>query len=832
MKQFLLICLLLAGMQGFGQVVNKPAGTPQNGLGFCGYEPDSVLENKIRQLIRQRLAQKQKGINLRAEAELHKIPVVVHVIEPSTTSSLITDAEISTIMTNLNDAYRGKGHYLGSPDVEIAFELAKYGPDCSSYPAGAITRFDASGNATYVSKGVFNQGVSWGQVQSWVTWDKDLYLNIWIVNRLDNGASGVGGPAEGLIGDAQDMKGANDQVTPHEVGHYLGIAHPFPSLSDCGCADADGFADTPPLTSYGIGSACDHNWWCSDASMALINPCTNTPYGTIQKNIMNYLGAGCGQLFTNDQLNAMRATLETYHETLLTSPVLGPATPTAAAIISGADAYCTLDGFPTTRVSCICSEVSSITRNGTTISESDLGTKPLPGAGNTAVWNYTLTCANGLTTSKSITFYNPGIRNVVTSCSSENSWQVQFENPRNYVVTSSAGTVVGNTITGIPNTQAPTVTIADAEGCGNSITLAIPCCAQKVVVAAQCSPVASNGLSIYYGLTNFTFGSINKSSGNSQEDGANYVDRSCTDLAVMRSGNSYPVSVRGYYTNSHRVKVYIDYNNDGVFTTGAVNSELVFQGTTPGGDANFVSGNIVLPLTAVHNSPLRVRVLADAASTSDACTITGFNTGRVLVNFGSGQVEDFSITIQEPLPVTLISFKGQADVEGIKLVWETAREEQNKGFEIERSPDAVRFETKGFVAGNNTTPVKSQYTFYDSDVKPHLSYFYRLKQLDFDGEFAFSRIIEVTNGGDSGQFYVFPNPVLGQEFRVAMSRPMDHDLFLIALNGTQVPIEKEQADSPTGWVVKSKGGILPGLYTIKIQNKFSKEIHYLKVVAD
>lgn len=828
MKLILLVCAFLASTGAFCQVANGPVSQTANG--FCGYKPDSVLENQIRFLIRQRLKQKSDGTNLRTN-DLYRIPVVVHVIEPSAASSLITDVQINGIITNLNDAYRGQGYYLGSPDVEIQFELAKYGPDCSAYPAGAITRFDASGNATYVSKGVFGQGVTWGQVQSWVTWDKDLYLNVWIVNRLDNGASGVGGPAEGFIGVAGEMSGGHDYVTPHEVGHYLGLAHPFPSRSDCGCGDGDGLADTPPLISYGIGSNCDHNWGCSDAAMALINPCTNTPYGNIQKNIMNYLGGGCDKLFTNDQVNAMRATLETYHATLLSSPMLAPSAPTAAAIISGPDEFCTLDGFPTTRVSCICSEVSSITRNGSIIDESGLGTKPLPGAGSSTVWNYTLTCANGLTASKSITFYNPGIRNVVTSCSSGDSWHVQFENPRNYLVTSSAGTVTGNTITGIPNTEEAIINIEDGEGCGNSITLAIPCCAQKVTSAAQCSPTASNGLSVYFGLTNFTFGTINKNSGNSQEDGANYVDRTCTDVSVMNSGNSYPVSVRGNYTNSHRVKVYIDYNNDGIFTAGVADNELVFQGTTPGGNDNFISGSITMPLTAVRNIPLRVRVLADPASTSDACTIIGYNTGRALVNYGSGQIEDFSVTIQDPLPVTLISFDGKPDAEGIKLTWETAQEEQNKGFEVERSLDGLRFETKGLVAGGNTTLVKSKYTFLDSDVQPHLRYFYRLRQLDFDGKFTFSKIINVVSSKDLAPFYVFPNPIVGQEFRIAMQSPADYDLSFIALNGTQVLVNKELSEVPAGWVIKGKTEILPGLYTIKIRNKVNNQVHYLKAMV-
>jgi hypothetical protein len=78
---------------------------------------------------------------------------------------------------------------------------------------------------------------------------------------------------------------------------------------------------------------------------------------------------------------------------------------------------------------------------------------------------------------------------------------------------------------------------------------------------------------------------------------------------------------------------------------------------------------------------------------------------------------------------------------------------------------------------------------------------------------------------------VFPNPIAGKEFRVAMSSPADYDLSLIALNGMQVPIDKKLSDATAGWVVKSRQEMSPGLYTIKVRNKVNNEIRYLKAMV-
>lgn len=110
------------------------------------------------------------------------------------------------------------------------------------------------------------------------------------------------------------------------------------------------------------------------------------------------------------------------------------------------------------------------------------------------------------------------------------------------------------------------------------------------------------------------------------------------------------------------------------------------------------------------------------------------------------------------LPVDLVSFEGQNTPEGNKLIWKTASETQNKGFEIERSGDAKAFEKIGFVEGNADSKVVNTYSF--TDPNPAAIAYYRLKQLDFDGAFEYSKIIAVRDG--SSIVKVYPNPSRGK----------------------------------------------------------------------
>lgn len=101
------------------------------------------------------------------------------------------------------------------------------------------------------------------------------------------------------------------------------------------------------------------------------------------------------------------------------------------------------------------------------------------------------------------------------------------------------------------------------------------------------------------------------------------------------------------------------------------------------------------------------------------------------------------------LPVELAAFNAVPEARGVKLEWRTASEKNNAGFEIERllkrnGQDAANWEKIGFVKGKGTTTEAQSYSFVDRTASGMVQY--RLKQIDFDGQFEYSPVIEVDAG--------------------------------------------------------------------------------------
>lgn len=111
-----------------------------------------------------------------------------------------------------------------------------------------------------------------------------------------------------------------------------------------------------------------------------------------------------------------------------------------------------------------------------------------------------------------------------------------------------------------------------------------------------------------------------------------------------------------------------------------------------------------------------------------------------------------------PLPVTLKSF--QAFISGNKslLKWTTANESNNKGFAIERSLDNKIWSEIGFVNGAVNSTSQKNYSFTDNNPLKSLNY-YRLKQIDFDGQTSISKIEQLDFSKILNQvLQVYPNP--------------------------------------------------------------------------
>ena len=115
--------------------------------------------------------------------------------------------------------------------------------------------------------------------------------------------------------------------------------------------------------------------------------------------------------------------------------------------------------------------------------------------------------------------------------------------------------------------------------------------------------------------------------------------------------------------------------------------------------------------------------------------------------YNSDTVSSYSniATITTPLPVELTSFTTNVVNGKVLLTWETATEVNNSGFSIERSIDNKKFSEVAFIKGKGTSTEKSIYNFTD---KSALSgkYYYRLKQIDFDGTYSYLKSVEVDLG--------------------------------------------------------------------------------------
>ncbi len=96
------------------------------------------------------------------------------------------------------------------------------------------------------------------------------------------------------------------------------------------------------------------------------------------------------------------------------------------------------------------------------------------------------------------------------------------------------------------------------------------------------------------------------------------------------------------------------------------------------------------------------------------------------------------------LPVELVSFAANVIDDNVVLSWTTSTEKNNSGFEVQRSIDNQTFVPVGFVIGKGTTTESQSYSFTDKAVQSGTEYFYRLKQVDHNGTYSISAVVNVS----------------------------------------------------------------------------------------
>jgi hypothetical protein len=177
---------------------------------------------------------------------------------------------------------------------------------------------------------------------------------------------------------------------------------------------------------------------------------------------------------------------------------------------------------------------------------------------------------------------------------------------------------------------------------------------------------------------------------------------------------------------------------------------------------------------------------------------------------------EFMISVSSsPLPITLLGLKGERIKDQVKLTWTTIQEINNKGFEIEYALNAQNFNKITFVDGKGNT---SQMTNYEFDVVNEEGGYFRLKQIDFNGNFSYSHIIFV-EGTKVKIFKIYPNPT-NENLTIQFNNFNSQITNIVIYDFKGVIVKEFQSNENT---VKLKvNDLMKGIYFVKVGNQVQK----------
>lgn len=172
--------------------------------------------------------------------------------------------------------------------------------------------------------------------------------------------------------------------------------------------------------------------------------------------------------------------------------------------------------------------------------------------------------------------------------------------------------------------------------------------------------------------------------------------------------------------------------------------------------------------------------------------------------------------LQTALPVTFIAFSARVVENVVKLSWSTATEDSNAGFEVQRALGAGEFSTIGRVAGAGTSYVINNYSFTDDNPRSGNNY-YRLKQIDLDGAFTYSAIVQVRISKPvKDEVRIFPNPT-SMDLNLTIGSDWEYPLLsVIDANGRVIREFKNVTPGTTSAL--SLDGLPPAIYQLRISD--------------
>ena len=321
------------------------------------------------------------------------------------------------------------------------------------------------------------------------------------------------------------------------------------------------------------------------------------------------------------------------------------------------------------------------------------------------------------------------------------------------------------------------------------------------------------------------------------ELGYDYSINYCENGTISDACRTNPKPIRwDYLADANRLSLFNVY------------SKLFKLRNVPNFLPTFVTSDVTYNLTSgfkwlkVNSDSLKIMVIGnfDVNATSGSVTFQNAGTWYNYLSGGTrtatGGAETITLQPGEyyvyvnrdvnnlitALPLKLISFSGRRNNNSNFLVWSTSNEVNVKQFVVERSFNGFDFSAIASVAARNVS-TQTQYTFDDKElsaVNSENKIYYRLKMMDIDGAFTYSNVSVINPSVSLSQFFVYPNPVVSQQFFIELKEAAQSDVNIKIedISGRVVSrytVAKSNANVPMRVNTKSLSN---GVYILKVEN--------------
>lgn len=339
---------------------------------------------------------------------------------------------------------------------------------------------------------------------------------------------------------------------------------------------------------------------------------------------------------------------------------------------------------------------------------------------------------------------------------------------------------------------------------GGNIERWFPTSAITLGVNASLFPIGSSAdyRPVYFG-----------SSGLSASGGTIKVSHTSTtgSTAVGFSDAGTPIQVRS--NSLWRVTTA-----NGISSTGTP-----FSVQTEGTGLGIVGAVTDLRLTMVSAAAPGAAGVNGGTTTNPQVIRTGLSVANLSNSFYWGSIN----ALQTPLPITLVSFAGRQVSDHISVSWITASELNSSYYSLLRSNNGKDFLEIGKVNSHGTTT--EAHTYEWDDMSPLIGKnYYRLKSVDRDGSFDYSKIVAVDFSADK-KSSIFPNPSNGKSVNIKIHFNPDEKYAVVILDNVGLVVGQYVFDQQEA-SIQFPVPLNPGIYYAKVSAAGFSQVHRFLMV--